>query len=73
MAVSYSLKGLPQVRFPQVNLFETSAAVSPSGNSLTTINNGVTESLQFVYGVPYEIGSTLTLDVCNILLFQGCK
>jgi hypothetical protein len=38
-----------------------------------SLNNDVTESLQFVYGVPYEIVSTLTLDASNIPLFQGVQ
>ena len=33
----------------------------------------MTESVQFVYGVPYEIVSTLTLDASNIPLFQGVQ
>src|SRR6185295_6808475 len=38
-----------------------------------SLNNRVTESLQFVYGVPYENVSTQTLDASTIPLFQGVQ
>jgi hypothetical protein len=46
---------------------------APAKESIAQLNNRVTESLQFVYGVPYEIVSTQTLDASSIPLFQGVQ
>ena len=80
IAASYSLQVLPMGD----NILGHSIATNLSGNNLTSVNDTLTGSFSFVYGVPYEIASVLTLEVRNglsegtgtstwddVLTFQG--
>ena len=62
MAASYSLQVLPQSGYQGTTIFDTTTSTNLSGNSVMSLNNTLIGNFEFVYGVPYEIVSVLTLS-----------